>query len=233
MGILVRRRREVDAAAVGSVVGDGAGDRSGWRHAHGAARQGGKSLVWEDLPDGPRPVPPGAAAPIPRRPDGTVTREGAAALGRRSAELRKLPDFADGATPWLPPCAELAPFDEARRDLLRQRRAELATTTGGVSSGVGAVLRGWAYLHAAAEYWASKFFATGDRDAFDSMVRAFKAASSEEAKARDAAAWEAKSRPPDLPWWPAMASGCPADASGSVHDQSSVRGDGRSRSEPP
>jgi hypothetical protein len=55
-------------------------------------------------------------------------------------------------------------------------------------------LRGWAYLHAAAEYWASRFFATGDRKAFDAMTQAFRAASAEDAKARDAAAWEASAR---------------------------------------
>jgi hypothetical protein len=105
-----------------------------------------------------------------------------------------MPDFSDGTAPWLPPCDELRPFDDARRDLLRQKRDELATATGGVSSGTGAILRGWAYIHAAGEYWASKFAATGDRKAFDSMVQAFRAASTEEARARDSAAWEATAR---------------------------------------
>lgn len=167
-----------------------------WRTAHGNARKGGKSQVWENAPDGARPVPVGSADPVERRPDGTVTREGAVALGKRSAAVRAQPDFSDGSAPWLPPCDELAPFDSARRELLKVKRDELAGITGGVSSGTGAILRGWAYIHAAGEFWASRFFATGDPAAFEQMTRAFKAASAEEAKARDAAAWEAAARKP-------------------------------------
>jgi hypothetical protein len=95
----------------------------------------------------------------------------------------------------LPPADALKPFDDARQDLLRQRRKEIHELTGGVDSGVGAQLRAWAYIHAAGEYWASQFYATGNADAFGRMVSAFKASSTEDAKLRDAAAWAASARP--------------------------------------
>ncbi len=185
-----------------------------WRSAHGDAAKGGAVKVPEPCADGVRPIPPGVAAPVERREDGTVTPAGAAELARRRHELSKLPDFGDKAAPWLPPAAELAPFDAARRDLLAQRRDEICTLTGGVDSGVGAQLRAWAYIHAAGEYWASKFFASGDQSAFESMVRAFKASSTEDAKLRDAAAWAAKARPKTTkPIWQQLAEAPPADAS--------------------
>jgi hypothetical protein len=115
-----------------------------------------------------------------------------------------MPDFGDKTAPWMPPSSELAPFDTARKDLLLQRWDELSTMCGGVSSGVGAKLRGWSFMHAAGEYCAAKFFASGDADAFERMTRAFKAASTAEDQARDAAAWEAKVRketaPDATPW---------------------------------
>ena len=133
-----------------------------------------------------------------------MTPAGAAELARTRHEAAKLPDFGDRTHPWMPPLAELEPFDGARRDLLTQRRGEIHELTGGVDSGVGAQIRAWAYIHAAGEYWASKFFGTGDAEAFERMVRAFKAASTEDAKLRDAAAWAAAARPPtpaDTPWF--------------------------------
>lgn len=168
--------------------------RRPWRSAHGAAAAAGATLVCEPCADGVRPAPSGSAAPVERRADGRVTAAGAAELARMSAEARRMPDFGERTQPWLPPGKALEPFDGARRDLLAQRRVEIHELTGAVSSGVGAQLRAWAYIHAAGEYWASQFFATGDPDAFDRMVRAFKASSTEDAKLRDAAAWEAGAR---------------------------------------
>jgi len=165
------------------------------RTNHGNDRKlRGERKVWENVPDGVRPAPPNAAAPVERRDDGTVTPAGAAELARMRHEAAKLPDFGDRTQPWMPPAAELAPFDEARRDLLTQRRREIHALTGAVDSGVGAQLRAWAYIHAAGEYWASRFFGTGDADAFQRMVSAFKAASTEDAKLRDAAAWASAAR---------------------------------------
>ncbi|HKY39257.1 MAG TPA: hypothetical protein VJN18_25140 [Polyangiaceae bacterium] len=165
------------------------------RTNHGRDRElHGERQVYETVTDGVRPVPAGAAAPVERRDDGTVTAAGAAELARMSAEARRLPDFGDRTQPWMPPAASLAPFDEARRDLLTQRRRELREATGGVDSGVGAQLRAWAYIHAAGEYWASQFYGTGDPEAFERMVRAFKASSSEDARMRDAAVWAAEAR---------------------------------------
>lgn len=166
-----------------------------FRSNHGNDRKlRGERKVWENVPDGVRPVPPNAAAPVERREDGTVTPAGAAELARMRHEAAKLPDFGDKSQPWMPPCEALAPFDAARRDLLTQRRQEIHALTGGVDSGVGAQLRAWAYIHAAGEYWASQFFGTGDPDAFQRMVGAFKAASTEDAKLREAAAWGAEAR---------------------------------------
>lgn len=166
----------------------------GWRTAHGAAAKGGQTKVFEPVADGVRPVPPGAAVTQAPRDNGRFTSASGAEAARRKAELDRLPDFGDRTQPWLPPSEELEPFDEARRDLLGQRRDEIAQLTGAVDSGVGAQLRAWAYIHAAGEYWASKFYASGDAEAFDRMVRAFKAASTEDAKLRDAAAWAAQAR---------------------------------------
>lgn len=165
-----------------------------WRTAHGTLADTGATLACEPCADGVRPAPSGSAAPVERRADGRVTAAGAAELARMSAEARRMPDFGERTQPWLPPGKALEPFDGARRDLLAQRRVEIHELTGAVSSGVGAQLRAWAYIHAAGEYWASQFFATGDADAFDRMVRAFKASSTEDAKLRDAAAWEAQAR---------------------------------------
>ncbi len=193
------------------------------RTAHGALAATGATIAFEPCADGVRPVPPGVAAPVERRLDGTVTPVGAKELGRRSGEARRQPNFNDSAAPWLPPAEELAPFDGARKDLLSQRRDEICTMTGGVSSGVGAQLRGWTYLHAAGEYWASQFFATGDPDAFERMVRAFKAASTEDCKLRDAAVWEAKARPKNgssKPIWMRLAEGTTTTTSESSSEPS-------------
>jgi hypothetical protein len=61
-----------------------------------------------------------------------------------------------------------------------------------VDAGVGAQLRAWSYIHASCEYWWAQFLATGDPDCYSRMVQAAKAASTEDAKLRDAAAWAAK-----------------------------------------
>lgn len=166
----------------------------GWRTPHGAAKKSGAEKVFEPVPDGVRPAPIGSADPLERRNNGTFTPQGAAAAARMRHEAAKVPDFGDRTMPWLPPSSELEPFDAARQDLLRQRRKELHESTGAVSSGVGAMLRAWAYIHSAGEYWASEFYATGDPQAFQRMVGAFKASSTEDAKLRDAAAWEAQAR---------------------------------------
>lgn len=166
-----------------------------FRSAHGKAATLGQTKVAEPCADGVRTVPEGSAAPVTRRKNGTVTPEGAAELARLRHEAAKVPDFGSKASPWLPPSEALKPFDAARQDLLRKRREEIHTMTGEVSAGVGAQLRAWAYIQAAGEFWASKFFSEGDPDAFARMVSAFKAASTEDAKLRDAAAWEAACRP--------------------------------------
>jgi len=165
------------------------------RSAHGNAAKHGAVTVWEATPsDEVRTAPSGAAVPQAPRDEGRFTPESAREAARRRWELEGLPNFADGVAPWMPPSDELRPFDGARQDTFLQRWDEFTRMTGPVSSGIGTKLRGWAAMHAGAEYWAAKFFATGDPTAFELMVRGFKAASTAEDQARDAAAWEADAR---------------------------------------
>lgn len=165
------------------------------RTAHGKAASLGALTVWENTPsDEVRAAPAGGAAPHATREDGRFTPETAREAARRRWALANMPDFADGTAPWMPPSTELKPFDNARQDLLLQRWDELTKATGAVSSGVGAKLRGWAAVHAGAEYWAATFFATGDPEAYERMVRGFRAASTAEDQVRDAAAWEHAAR---------------------------------------
>lgn len=167
------------------------------RSAHGNAAKLGAETVWESTPsDEVRALPPGSAAPHGAREDGRFTSESAREAARKRWALERMPDFSDGTAPWMPPSEELKPFDDARQDLLLQRWSEL-TVTGSVGSGVGAKLRGWAAMHAGAEYWQAVFFSTGNPEAYDRMVRGFKAASTAEDQARDAAAWEAQARGED------------------------------------
>lgn len=165
------------------------------RAAHGEAAKHGATIVYETPPtDELRPVPPGAAAPIERRPDGSFTPAGAAAAARRRAELAKLPDFAAGELDFVPH-AEFAPFDAARRELTRTTGSDIATSTGGLSSAVWTIVRGAAWLTAFAEYWATVAASTGDADAAERAGRFFQRASIERVKAEDLAAREAAARP--------------------------------------
>lgn len=164
------------------------------RSAHGAARAGGATVVYETPPaDELRPVPAGAADPIARREDGTFTPAGAAAAARRRADLAKLPDFAEGELEFIPETA-FAPFDDARRELTRQSGLDLARSTGGLSRGVWTVVRGACWLTAFAEFWATVAAQTGDPDAAERASRFFQRASIERVKAEDLAAREALAR---------------------------------------
>jgi hypothetical protein len=167
------------------------------RTVHGNLASLGRSgTTWEKTPsDEVASVPEGAAAPQAPRDAGRFTAESAREAARKRWALAGLPDFGDSAAPWLPPAPELALFDGARTDLLAQRWDEVLSMTGGVSSGVGTKLRAYAFLHAAGEFWASKFYATADPKFFEFMVRAFKAAATADDDVRDTAAWEARARP--------------------------------------
>lgn len=180
-----------------------------WCSTHGRkaelAKKRGEDpgLTFETVPDGVRSAPRSSAVPHAPRNGGRFTRASAREAARLRWEKARQPDFSDKVVPWMPPREDLKPFDDARGELLIQRRNEIHRMTGGVSAGVGAMLRGWAYMHAAGEYWAASFFATGDPKAFANMKSAFRAASTEDAKLRDAAAWEATARPrgSDNPFW--------------------------------
>lgn len=173
------------------------------RSAHGHAATLGQTIVYETVGTSElRPVPVGAADPIERRQDGRFTAAGAAAAGRRRADLARQPDFAEGELAFIP-VEDFAPFDAARRELTVSSGSDLATNTGGLSRSTWTIVRGACWLTAFAEYWAVVAAKTGDPDAADRSGRFFARASVERAKAEDMAAREAKSRPAiasDTPW---------------------------------
>lgn len=172
------------------------------RKAHGNAAAGGATVVYETPPiDELRPVPAGASDPIERRKSGQFTSAGAAAAARRRADLAKLPDFAQSELDFIP-TDDFAPFDAARRDLTRQTASDLASSTGGLSRGVGTIVRGACWLTSFAEYWAVVAARTGDPEAAERAGKFFQKASIERVKAEDLAAREAAARPKHhaLPW---------------------------------
>lgn len=165
------------------------------RTAHGAAADGGATVVYETPPtDELRSVPAGSADRIERRSDGRFTAAGAAAAGRRRADLARVPDFAESELEFIPD-PDFAPFDAARRDLTRQTASDLAATTGGLSRSVGTIVRGACWLTAFAEFWATVAARTGDPDAAERAAKFFARASIERVKAEDLAARDAAARP--------------------------------------
>lgn len=164
------------------------------RRAHGAAAAAGATIVYEPVPsDELRAAPPEAAAPVERRPDGSVTSAGAAELARMRWEVARLPDFAERELDVVP-AESFAPFDRGRRELIVQRRRELSEATGGVSCAVGTMIRGAAWMTAFAEHWAAEASRTGDAAAADRAARFFRLASVEHVKALDVAVTEARMR---------------------------------------
>src|SRR5690606_18549360 len=113
-------------------------------------------------------------------------------------EAAKVPNFAERELTFVP-APDFQPFEIARKDMLSTRRKELHESTGGVSAGVGATLRGEAWLTSFAEYWAKVGAETGDPDAMERAMRFFKSASGERARAWDMASIEAKARPKPPP----------------------------------
>lgn len=165
-----------------------------FRTAHGNARKGGESIVFEAVPDGLRSVNPGSAEPLERRSDGKFTAAGAAAAGRRRAALAKVPDFAKGELE-LVPFEGFEPFDIGRRGLLAAKSAEIVQATGEADTGTMATLRGWSWLVAFGEYYAHQAATTGDPEAATRSRQFFKDASIELAKAWEFARVSADSRP--------------------------------------
>lgn len=164
------------------------------RNAHGKTARSKTGPVYESVgTDELQSPPPGSADPLERRRDGTLTSEGARAAARLRWEAAKMPDFAAKELGFVA-SEDFAPFDAARRDMLSVRRRELHEQTGGVSAGVGATLRGEAWLTAFAEYWATVAARTGDGEAMERAARFFKAASGERARAFDMASTEATAR---------------------------------------
>lgn len=162
--------------------------------ARGRQAELGASMTFDSVPDGVRPALPGTADPVARRDDGTVTSAGAEVLARMRWEAAKNPDFAERELECVP-TEEFAPFDAARRDLLRVERQQLHEIHGVVPAAVGTTLRGAAWLTAFAEYWAVQAAKSGDPDAAERAARLFKSASMERAKAWEMARAAAASHP--------------------------------------
>lgn len=153
-----------------------------FRTAHGNARKGGQTVVFETAPDGLRSVAPGSGEPLERREGGKFTSAGAAAAARRRHALAKVPDFAKGEL-GLIPFEGFEPFDEGRKGLLAAKAGEIVQATGEADTGVMATLRGWSWLVAFAEYYAHQAATAGDAEAATRARMFFKDASIELAKA--------------------------------------------------
>src|SRR5688572_4259809 len=116
-----------------------------FRTAHGNARKGGATVVFEAVPDGLRTAQGGFAEPLERSTGGKFTPAGAAAAARRRHALAKVPDFAKGELE-LVPFEGFEPFDAGRRGLLAAKASEIVTATGEADTGTMATLRGWSWL---------------------------------------------------------------------------------------
>ena len=169
-----------------------------FRSAHGNARKGRKSTVFEAVPDGLRPANAPLAEPIETDSAGRFTSAGARVAARRRHELAKIPDYCQRELDYTA-TESFNPFDVARRELLAARIAELVQRYGFVSPGVATVLRGWSWLVAFAEHAAVDAAQTGDCDAQDRARRLFKDASIELSKAWELARVEAETRKNDGP----------------------------------
>jgi len=165
-----------------------------FRSAHGNAAKGGETVVFEAVPDGLRTVDPGSAEPLDRRSDGKFTAAGAAAAGRRRAALAKVPDVLRGELE-LVPFEGFGPFDASRRGLLAAKTSEIVDATGAADTGVMATLRGWSWLVAFGEYYATQAATTGDAEAAGRARQFFKDASIELAKSWEFARVSAANRP--------------------------------------
>jgi len=171
-----------------------------WAKAHGNAAEGGETLVFEHgHSDHAAKAKPGMAIEIKRDGGGKVrSREAASAL----AKLRKhVPNF---VTKDIRCTEDFAPFNRQRRNLTRQRIAELYQQTGGASRGVGARVRSACWATSFGEYLAAKAAETGDPELMDRAVAILDKAATLDEKARRLAIDEASHRPPtaaDEPWF--------------------------------
>jgi hypothetical protein len=170
------------------------GSVGSFRPAHGTAAKRGKTMVFEAVPDGMRPAPAPTTEPIETDAAGRFTSAGAAAAARRRHELAKLPNFAERELEFIP-AESFKPFDKARRDLLSVRISELVTQYGHCSPGTVTVLRGWSWMIAFAEYYATKAAQEDSSSYADLAAKHFKNASIELAKAHEFARVEGAAKP--------------------------------------
>lgn len=161
-----------------------------WRTAHGRARQGGETLVWEQAHQDAAPqLPAGAGGEVERDAGGRVRSSEAA---RQLASMRRhVPDFVRRDVACTP---EFEPFDRQRRALTRARVAELHQQTGGCSRGVCARVRAACWGVAFGEYLASRAAETGDTELMDRAMTILAKSSVEDEKARRLAIDEATAR---------------------------------------
>ncbi|GMV19951.1 MAG: hypothetical protein AMXMBFR56_81750 [Polyangiaceae bacterium] len=181
-----------------------------FRKAHGNAAKA-TSLVWENTPVdelAPAPAPPTTDKAAGRDGKGRITSSEKA---REMARLRHVrPDFVRVEVACTP---EFEPFNRRRQELVRQRVAELHAMFGGVSAGIGSMLRAWGWAVAFGEYLAHQAAQTGNPELMEQSGRALARASVELAKAYELAGKEHKARPkPPAPWLLADPQGADDDA---------------------
>jgi hypothetical protein len=165
--------------------------------AQGRQAELGETLRFSAVPDGVHDAEtlPAVtqAAPGGRRFTSDTAREAA----RKRWALDRLPDFATKELEFVAH-DDFAPFDACRRIGLEERRAEVYRTFNApLSVGVSAVLRGWAWLTAFAEFYAVQGAKTGSAGDMERSAKFFQKASIELAKAHELARAESAAHPRD------------------------------------
>jgi hypothetical protein len=164
-----------------------------FRRAHGRAAELGQGLVWETTPVDELPAAPEGGTVDVRAGRDARGRIRSSETARQMAKLRHTqPDFVREQVTCAP---AFEPFNRRRQELVRRRVAELHASFGGVSSGVGMILRSWGWATAFGEYLAARAAETGDPALMDASTRYLSRASVELAKAYEICSKEAASRP--------------------------------------
>ncbi len=168
-----------------------------WRKAHGTARKGGATVVWETPPIDETPDPPKGGTTNVKAGRDAKGRIKSSETARQMARLRHAkPDFVRDEVRCAP---DFESYNRRRQELVRQRVAELHQMFGGVSAGVGSILRGWGWGVAFGEYLAAKAAETGKPELMAQSTQALTRASVELQKAYETCAKEAAARPKENP----------------------------------
>jgi hypothetical protein len=182
------------------------------RKAHGAAAAGGALLVIEHAPPDELPAgtPAAPSSPVERRSDGTVTPEGARALGRQggigAAERRR---YASQLADTLG-MGEVGPglvlYVDAAREFAEVHLHDLAQSVGGgrVGPGVASMVQSAALALAASRAMYAEGSRTGDHRLLGQAAQLADKSRTSLLTAHELAAREAAARPPkpeDFPWF--------------------------------